>query len=80
MNKQEIKKQAAEYAVQVMTARYKFDEIQEFINKAEMELFDGESLEIAEYTARNMFPEDESDELSDEQYLLNCLNLIELNC
>lgn len=80
MTNQQIKKQAADYAVQVMTMRYNHDEVQDFINRVEMELFDGESLEIAEYTARNMFPEDESDELSDEQYLLNCLNLIESNC
>lgn len=80
MTKQQIKKQAQDFAIQVMTMRHNYDEVQEFINKAELELFDGESLEIAEFTARNLFPEDESDTLDDEQYLLNCLQVIEYAC
>ena len=80
MTKQQIKKQAQDYAIQVMTMRHNYDEVQEFINKAELELFDGESLEIAEFTARNLFSEDESDALNDEQFLLNCLQVIESAC
>lgn len=80
MTKQQIKKQAQDFAIQVMTMRHNYDEVQEFINNAELELFGGESLEIAEFTARNLFPEDESDALDDEQYLLNCLQVIEYAC
>ena len=80
MTNQQIKKQAQDYAIQVMTMRHNYDEVQEFINKAEMELFNGESLEIAEFTARNLFPEDENDALNDEQFLLNCLQVIESAC
>lgn len=80
MNINTIKKQAEDYTIQVMTMRHNFEEVQEFINKAELELFGGESLEIAEFTARNLFPEDESDALNDEQFLLNCLQVIEYAC
>ena len=80
MTKQQIKKQAQNYAIEVMTMRYNYDEVQDFINRAELELFDGECLEIAEFTARNMFPEDENDALNNEQYLLNCLQVIEYAC
>ena len=80
MTNKQIKKQAQDYAIQVMTMRHNYDEVQEFINRAELELFNGESLEIAEFTARNLFPEDENDALDDVQYLLNCLQVIEYAC
>lgn len=80
MTKQQIKKQAQDYAIQVMTMRHDYDEVQKFINKAELDLFDGESLEIAELTARNLFPEDDGDALDDVQYLLDCLQVIEYAC
>ena len=80
MNKQEIKKQAAEYAVQVMTMRYNHDEVQDFINRAELDLFGEEIVEISELNARYLFPEDESDALDTEQYFLGCLQVIEDNC
>lgn len=81
MNINTIKKQAEKFITTVESGKYDFDKVTNFIFKVEPEVFGGDcSVELSEYVARWEFPDNAEDEISEKDYLLGCLQVIESAC
>ena len=81
MNTNTIKTKAEKHLKAVESGKYDFDKVTEFIFKVEPEVFGGDcSVELSEYVARWMFPENPADEISEYDYLQGCLQTIVNAC
>lgn len=81
MNTNTIKKQATKHIQSVESGVYDFDKVTEFIFRVEPEVFGGDcSVELSEYVARWMFPDNPADEISEYDYLTGCLQTIVYAC
>nr|DAS19545.1 MAG TPA: hypothetical protein [Caudoviricetes sp.] len=81
MNINTIKKQAEKNLKTVESGVYDFDKVTEFIFKVEPEVFGGDcSVELSEYVTRWYFPDNEEDEISEYDYLRECLQTIISAC
>lgn len=81
MNTDTIKTKAEKFIKAVKNGKYDFDKVTEFIFKVEPEVFGGDcSVELSEYVARWMFPENPADEITEKDYLTGCLQAIVYAC